>query len=153
MKHLHYVIFLCCLQVGCAQRYTMLVQNRTTEYECERLTLSGDTVLCHNDSKRLAFHIDSLVQINRLPRLGGTLAFGSVGAYFGVFVGTVFGALAAWSSSSKQPDRYVIVPALVGGTIGFFSGKFFWELIDKNTLYPMNFPADKRKQEIEAFTK
>ncbi|MFQ3597282.1 MAG: hypothetical protein SNJ55_03245 [Chloroherpetonaceae bacterium] len=145
-----FFLLLCGLHVGCAHRY-VLTPVHQSECDCERLRLVGDTLVCSTADSSLKFSMDSVSKIERRPRLGGTLAIGGVGAYFGALGGTIIGALFAWSSSTKTPEPYIFIPMLLGSLVGFFAGKSLWAILDTKTLYPMSLPAGKRQKAIQTF--
>ncbi len=146
-----FFIVVCGFQFGCAHRY-VLTPVHQSECNCERLMLVGDTLVCSTAQSALKFSVDSLSQLERRARLGGTIVLGGIGAGVGAFVGTVFGALWAWGSSSKTPEAYLLIPVALGSTAGFFAGKSLWTILDSKTLYPMSLPDTERRKTIQTFT-
>lgn len=144
------IIFFCFLHFGCAYHYTLTTVNRP-DYACKRLALIGDTLICFDELSSVKISLDSVSQLQRHPRLGGTLAFGGAGAFLGAFGGAVIGAIFAWGFSAKSPEHYVYIPALLGSVVGFFAGKSLWAILDTKTLYPMSIPADERHKAVQNF--
>lgn len=150
---MRYALFIfCALQWGCAHRYALSLGSGKA-LECERVSLMGDTVLCDAGGRVTQVPFDSLREVKRAPRLGGTLLFGGLGAATVFFVGTIFGALWAWSNQSQSPEPLVLIPAIAGGALGFLGGKAIWELIDRKSLDLMRVPPEQRKQRFENFVK
>ncbi len=146
------LLLLFSLSACSSERYFVsTIQQR--EHGCENILLSGDSVICVDASGKIVFSLDSLSQVQRSARPAGTVILGGLGAAGGFFVGTLFGALWAWSANTKTPEAYLLIPAVGGGILGFFAGKSLWTMMDQHTLYLLNFPRDKRAKQLETFIK
>lgn len=146
------IFLLCFLEMACAHRYVISLADQS-ERECETLSLAGDSLLCRSQHQTATLALDSVLHIQRQPRLAGTLVLGGLGATAGVFVGAIFGAMWAWSHQASSPELYALVPIVAGGALGFFAGKALWTLLDKKTLHLRHVPPDRRKQELQNFIK
>ncbi len=148
-----FALFLLVFLPACSSERFLVSTLQQRDYGCEKILLSGDSVICVGASGKFVFPLDSLSQVQRSARPAGTVILGGLGAAGGFFVGTIFGALWAWGANSKTPEAYLLLPAVGGGILGFFAGKSLWTMIDQHTLYLLNFPRDKRAQHLETFIK
>ncbi len=148
-----FALFLLVFLPACSSERFLVSTVQRQDYGCEKILLSGDSVICVGASGKVVVSLDSLSQVQRSARLAGTVILGGLGAAGGFFVGTIFGALWAWSANSKTPEAYLLLPALGGGILGFFAGNSLWTMIDQQTLYLLNFPRDKRAKQLETFVK
>jgi hypothetical protein len=138
---------------ACSSERFLVSTLQQRDYGCENITLSGDSVICVGASGKFVFPLDSLAQVQRSARPAGAVILGGLGAAGGFFIGTLFGALWAWSANSKTPEAYLLIPAIGGGILGFLAGNSLWTMIDQHTLYLLNFPRDRRAQHLETFIK
>ena len=136
---------------ACSSERFLVSTVQRQDYGCEKILLSGDSVICVGASGKLIFSPDSLSQVQRSARPAGAVILGGLGAAGGFFIGTLFGALWAWSANSKTPEAYLLIPAIGGGILGFLAGNSLWTMIDQHALYLLNFPRDKRAKQLETF--